>query len=224
MTNKGGNYDPFSYGEVRLAAGTSEKPQAADAPEDLLFAAAPNKNHHSDPGWEPVPAQMDLLGGPIGGGFGAPAGRPAGGAGAGMTDFGAEILSAEKARAGGQPMPVVRPRPAPLSGRQEDPATVQQQFGMPAPGHAMSTIGNMPEPASRQAPIVKEKIIGALPAQRLQVHRQPGGSLVLPGIVFVAGAAAGGWFWLVQHNAILGGFAAAIGVVGAAFAWIHVRR
>ena len=222
MRNKGGNYDPFSYGEVRLAPGTTDKPQAADAPEDLLFASPPSSAPQVDAGWEPLPAQVDLITAvqPRTAPAGQPQDRTAAGPGpAGAQspfgsglDFGADVLN-EK---GGAPaMPAAKPRPSThLSSLQ---AMRQELAAIHPPS------GGQSEAARQQSPIVKEKIIGALPVQRIQVPRHTG-SLALPAIVFAAGLAGGGWFWLVQHNAILGGFAAAIGVVGSAFAWIHVRR
>ena len=56
------NYDPFSYGQVRLGGGAAPKGGTTASPEDMLFAGgSPPPAEGRDPSWDLMQSDMSGL-------------------------------------------------------------------------------------------------------------------------------------------------------------------
>lgn len=207
------SYDPFAYGSVKVGQDGAAKAAPAGSPDDILFseAALPGAGGRvessrrpagdADTSWEP----MDQ-GGAAGVGERLEA-----------TDFGADIL--------GETETAPPPRPA---ASMRAAATVRPPATPPVSGpgarHAAAgttwaeaVSGSSPRPAP-----------GAVVTPAQGLRPQPGRrtsslSVILPTAIAAASAAGAAWLFLVGKNPVMAALTAAVGLVGAAIAWISTR-
>ena len=191
------NYDPFSYGEVRLDADQQPGVTAQEA-EDLLFADAGPDEQAAQPSatWERTE--------PV-----APAVEGSGPGLAASMDFGAEVLG-EDGGASRPPAAVYGGKPAPRSAPAESSAEISAE--MSAEISAGASAGTYVEAAGLRASR------GVRVAPRSTTLAK-----VLPVTFLVLGGAASVGIWKLQLNPVLAMITGAATLVGALFARLLLR-
>jgi len=146
--------------------------------------------------------------------------QPAGTAGA------ATILTTTTTPSFGMPLGrYAMPEPTPggeaLPRRSQPAEPVQRKAVQPAPTAVAPAVaqparGAVPEPATRRNPAAPRRSEAVLVKRRRSALQ----SLVLVGIVLIASLGFASWIATEFGEYVLGGLAAVMGVVGAAFTWV----
>jgi hypothetical protein len=188
------DFDPYTYGQVRLD--TSQGPDASVGrePEDILFQSAQDAMPQASAfGMAGPSAELERM--------------------PNSFQFDSEILG-ETATAPAMTRPDVGPAahaqpmlPPPSALTQRSPAGRP-----PAESHDPAR----PAPRPREVPVATMRPRPAAP----RLGRL---GLFMPTLLLACGLGAGAWMYLVWQNVVLAALTAAIGAVGAAFTWIWVR-
>ncbi|MBL8726130.1 MAG: hypothetical protein JNK49_18940 [Planctomycetes bacterium] len=203
------SYDPYAYGQVKLGGKPADP---AATPDDLLFAApaappAGGAAATADSSWELLQTDVASL-------------LP-NSSSADPSEFGTEILG----EVAPPPAPVLparpkagAPRPAPARSAGGETAAVPASGAKAAPvGSGFGANGGLSgAKVTRSTPVAMQK-----PAPR------PAAGLaatLLPGALLATGGTASAWLWFVVQNPVLGGIAAGLTGVSAAFAFVWARR
>jgi hypothetical protein len=189
-------YDPFAYGQVPM----QEKEQAAAAPDDMLFAAPePTRKAASTASdWDPPAAD----------GF---QGSARSGSSEDALAFGKDIL--------GEAVPDAAPAPAAKPAAPK-PASVAM------PGAAAA---GPREPKSMQHAAAAKTTTAATTPRRgpvpvLMPRRATTASILAPIGCVAAGGSLASWLYWMQQNPVLAAIVGAASLVGAALAWLVLRR
>lgn len=194
-------YDPFSYGQVPLG----QKEQPAAAPDDMLFAApAPTRSAPPASDWDP-PVEQAFSAAPS----------------TGNTDetlaFGQDILG-EAVPAASRPAAAkpaaAKPAPAKVAAPEAPPPAVRPKAAaiVPVPAKPAETVGAA-KPAPRRGP---QPVL--MPARTTTA-----GIATAVSIVSIGGSAAA-WLLIQQQNPVMAAILGAASLVGAAMAWLMLRR
>jgi hypothetical protein len=199
------SYDPYAYGQVQLGGKPAEP---AASPDDLLFASPPAPTAGpaaatADSSWELLQADVASL-------------LPSQ-SGADPVEFGTEILG-EAA-----PAPVAQPRPKAGGGRSAAPRRAEAA-ATNAPSAAAAGGGGGVAAGGALSGAKVTRPVAAAAAK--PVVRPPAGlaATLLPGLLLAGGGTAAAWLWFSAQNPVLGGIAAGLAAVGAAFAFVWTRR
>lgn len=187
------DFDPYTYGQVRLDSSQGPDASAGRVPEDILFQQGPDSPPAGSAfGASNYPAELEK--GP-GAGFQFDS-EILGESGPGLAPMSTQPF-------GGQP---AAPPPSALTQR-------RQPMGRPAAEF---------EPAPKAQLRPREVPVAAMRPRQAQPRMGRLG-LFLPTLMLACGLGAGAWMYLVWQNVVLALLTAALGSVGAAFAWIWVR-
>lgn len=208
-------YDPFSYGQVKLA---DKQGPAADSPDDMLFAdAGPKKQPPpaADSSWALLEESVDKL-------------LPSASASS-VVEFGADILGESAAAASPVAPPVGRPRPAtapqpavPRSASDQANAASGASNGRPIRGDRPKEV--RPKASVDLPAVAKAPAAAALPAGMIRRRRSsPLLGVLVPFVLCAGGGTAASWFAISQQNPVMAGIIGLLTLVSAAFAWLSLR-
>lgn len=208
-------YDPFSYGQVRLG---EQEPSDAKEPDDILFAGGeePPPITGADTSWglmdedvsSLLPGASQQLAAPV--------------------DFGADILgeAAPAAAAGSAP---ARPRAAEAP-RAAEPSPLPMPSAAPRREVGARFSPTVTAPAAAPAPTPSPTPGSApLPATPPRAPRRATGrrskvwQFVVPLALLTVGGVTAACLQFQHQNVVISGFAGAVTLVLAAFAWIFLR-
>lgn len=189
-------YDPFAYGQVPLG----QKEQPAAAPDDMLFAApAPTKAAPPASDWDP-PAEPSFS--PL----------PTGGNNEEALAFGQDILG-ESAPVANKPAPG---KPAPAKAAAPEPSN---------PAARPKAVASVPMPAKPPEPVAAAKPAPRRGPQPVLMPARTTTASVASAVAIVAvGGSVSAWLLVQQQNPVMAAILGAISLVGAALAWLMLRR
>jgi hypothetical protein len=210
-------YDPFSYGQVQVGKKPADK---ASSPDDMLFAdaGAPRPEPKEDSSWALLKENnVDNL-------------LPGGGASSSVTEFGRDILgeispaSAQQPRAGAGPGKPVAARKPKIAAAPQPPAArpTLQPARAPAPA-AAAPVAEAPAPPRAAAPVRPAQVM-AMSTMPIPRRRVTPASVLVPLAVLAAGGGAAAWFHYAQQNVVMAAITGVTALVGAALAWVILRR
>lgn len=217
-------YDPFAYGEVRLAANQKNGGPPPDA-DDLLFdpGEATKQGPPPDTNWSLVSEQDEA----------EPMPPPDSAA---AIAFGSEILGEEPC------VDSIYGEPAAGCAADEDLAAApadefveQELIDCDLPDSSAMGEAVAPEPAPpdqarevrrRPLPLPSAKPIAAAKRRKRATPRRrsrPILAALVPLMLCAGGGIGASWFWVMQYNPVLAGILGAATVVGSLFSWLWLR-
>lgn len=191
-------YDPFAYGEVRLAANQKNGGPPPDA-DDLLFdpGEATKQGPPPDTNWSLVSEQDEA----------EPMPPPDSAA---AIAFGSEILGEEPC------VDSIYGEPAAGCAADEDLAAAPE----PAPPDQAREVRRRPLPLPSAKPIAAAKRRKRATPRR---RSRPILAALVPLMLCAGGGIGASWFWVMQYNPVLAGILGAATVVSSLFSWLWLR-
>lgn len=191
-------YDPFAYGEVRLAANQKNGGPPPDA-DDLLFdpGEATKQGPPPDTNWSLVSEQDEA----------EPMPPPDSAA---AIAFGSEILGEEPC------VDSIYGEPAAGYAADEDLAAAPE----PAPPDQAREVRRRPLPLPSAKPIAAAKRRKRATPRR---RSRPILAAIVPLMLCAGGGIGASWFWVMQYNPVLAGILGAATVVSSLFSWLLLR-